>query len=174
MKDPSIVIIDASLRTKKNDMGDHMYRPSGIVVLLLCKLERGGKKTGWSWGEEHYNVIKKSKPNIIGASMGHFGSEGNYYSYGNKGNFGIVDGSSVGQYVVKSFKKESSKLTAKEGAKVIEEMAARDLGIGIDSLVKLIPKLKSLIAPVINTGFNLQGEKGNVNLKCVPASESGL
>ena len=53
-------------------------------------------------------------------------------------------------------------------------MAAQELGVGIDGLSKLIPKLASLIAPVINTAFNLQGDKGNVNLKCVPASTSGL
>ena len=37
--------------------------------------------------------------------MGHFGSEGHYYSYSNKGNFGVVDGSSVGQYVIKPYTK---------------------------------------------------------------------
>ena len=63
---------------------------------------------GYTWGNEHFKAIKQSKPNIIGASMGHSGSEGHYYSYGNKGNFGIVDGSSVGQYVIEPYKNNHS------------------------------------------------------------------
>ena len=39
--------------------------------------------------------------------MGNFGSEGRYFSYGNKGNFGMVDGSSVSQYINRKFTTES-------------------------------------------------------------------
>ena len=138
INDPSIIIVDTCLRSKCNDKSDNKYKPSGIVVLLVCKLDRSHERTGRAWGKEHYIAIKQSKPNIIGSNMGHFGSEGHYYSHGNKGNFGIVDGSSVGQYVIKPYKKESPTALAKEGAKVIEEMATQELGVGIDGLSKLI------------------------------------
>ena len=36
------------------------------------------------------------------------GSEGNYYLYGNKGNFGNINGSSIGQYVNESFTNENA------------------------------------------------------------------
>lgn len=49
LNDPSIIIVDATLRTTNNDKGDHMYKAFGIVDLLVCTLERGGKKTGWEW-----------------------------------------------------------------------------------------------------------------------------
>ena len=80
------------------------HKPSGVVVLLICRLDPLRDRTGWAWGDEHFKCMKQSKPNIIGGSLAHFGSEGYYYSYGNKGNFGIVDGSSVGQYVNKKYK----------------------------------------------------------------------
>ena len=105
INDQSIIIVDTCLRSKCNDKSDNKYKPSGIVVLLVCKLDRSHERTGRAWGKEHYIAIKQSKPNIIGSNMGHFGSEGHYYSHGNKGNFGIVDGSSVGQYVIKPYKK---------------------------------------------------------------------
>ena len=34
----------------------------------------------------------------MGGSASHFGSEGKYYSYGNKENYGMIGTSSIGQY----------------------------------------------------------------------------
>ena len=73
INDPSIIIVDTCLRSKCNDKSDNKYKPSGIVVLLVCKFDRSQERTGREWGKDHYNEVKQSKPNIIGASMGHFG-----------------------------------------------------------------------------------------------------
>ena len=150
------------------------HKPSGVVVLLICRLDSLRDRTGWAWGYEHFKCMKESKPNIIGGSLEHFGSEGHYYSYGNKGNFGIVDGSSVGQYVNKKYKNATRTTKALILADLLEEMAAREFAIGIDGLCKVVPKLKSLIAPIITQGYDLQDKKGMVNLKQIPASKSGL
>ena len=40
----------------------------------------------------------------MGVSANHFKSEGLYYSYGNKGNYGMIDNYSVGQYVNTQYK----------------------------------------------------------------------
>ena len=43
-------------------------------------------------------MVSQSKNNLIGGSASYFGSEGKYYSYGNKGSYGMIGNSSVGQY----------------------------------------------------------------------------
>ena len=44
-------------------------------------------------------MLKLSKPNVLGKGKDkHFGFEGNYYSFGNKGCFRIVNNLSVSQY----------------------------------------------------------------------------
>ena len=48
---------------------------------------------------------KHSKIIFIVGNATHFGSEGMYYSYGNKGNYDIVNNSSVGTYVNSSYGK---------------------------------------------------------------------
>ena len=46
--------------------------------------------------------------------------------------------------------------------------------VGIDGLTKVISNLKSLISPIINTGYNLQQQKSDVNLKSRPGTSDGL
>ena len=58
-------------------------------------------------------------------------------------------------------------------ANLIKEVAAQELLIGIDGLCKVIPKLRSLIDPIITTSYELHGTKGRVDKK-VLASISGL
>ena len=174
LKDTTIHIVDTVFRTKNNDKGEDKYKPSGIVLLLMCRLDVQCGRTGWAWGHDHFKTIKSSKSNIINASMGHFGSEGSYFSYGNKGNFGMVDGSSVSQYVNRKFTTEARSTKAAFDSKLIEEMVSQEIGIGIDGLCKIIPNLRSLIAPIISIGYELQGSKGEVNLQKMAASSSGL
>ena len=54
----------------------------------------------------------------------HFGSTGEYYSFGNKGNFGMIDDSSVGQYACKIYKSTVSLSKAIINASIMEEMSA--------------------------------------------------
>ena len=104
----------------------------------------------------------------------HFVSKGNYYSHGNKGNFGIVDGSSVGQYVNKKITNKTASERATFYARLMEQLKANEIMGGLDVLVQVFPKLKTLIAPIIVTGYNLQDEKENINLQPVPTTLRGL
>ena len=106
-----------------------------------------------------------SKPNILTGHTTHFESTGKYYSYGNKGAFGIKNNSSVGQYV---HKKSSI------NASIIEEMVAAEVKVGVKDLSNVVPRIKSLITHVLNTAFNHQAENRNINLNKVSASEYGL
>ena len=64
-----------------------------------------------------------------------------YYSYGNKGNDGIGNGSSIGKHVHKKFVKVISSEKSAFDAKSMEEFAAQEISIGITSQYKVIPKL---------------------------------
>ena len=46
----------------------------------------------------------------------------------------------------------------------MEDLAAQEIVIGIDSLCKIIPNIQILLVPIITTGFNLE-EKNSFNLK---------
>ena len=39
LQDTSIHIVDTAIRTVNNDKGDDKYKPSGIVLLLMCRLD---------------------------------------------------------------------------------------------------------------------------------------
>ena len=90
VSDKSIKKIGTSLRTEINDRMDRKYKPSNVLLLMMCRLDENLNRTGYTWGEQHCNTIKSSKNNILQGSSSHFGSEGNYYSYGNKGAFELL------------------------------------------------------------------------------------
>ena len=68
------------------------------------------------------DTIKQSKTNIIKGSTFHFESEEQYYSYGNKGNYGLVNGSSIGTYGNKKFVKVISSEKSAFSGKLMEEL----------------------------------------------------
>ena len=118
---------------------------------------------------------EKSKNNCIGGNTTPFGSECLYYSYGNIGNYGMVNNSSVGRYANRSYVKSSLKTELSHfNAIVMEEMVSYELGTGITGMTVIIPNITKLIAPVMNTAFALKEEKVDVNLKKVSSSEDGL
>ena len=68
----------------------------------------------------------------------------------------MVDDISVGQYAINKYedplKHEKATLTAVD----IEEMIAQELGAEIKDMTRIIPNIRKVIAPVINTSFYLQ------------------
>lgn len=153
IKDTTIHIVDTAIWTKNNEKGDDKYKPSNIILLLMCRLDVQRDRTGWAWEHEYFKTIESSKTNRSNANMGHFGSDGRSFSYGNKGNFVMVDGSSVSQCVNIKFTTESRSTKSVFNSKLIEEMATQEIGIGLDRLCKIIPNTNALIAPIITTWY---------------------
>ena len=59
-----------------------------------------------SWNDDVANKLKYSKNKILKSSKSkHFYSKGEYYSFSNKGNFGMANNSSVGIYASRSYPK---------------------------------------------------------------------
>ena len=85
---------------------------------------------------------------ILTGNTTHFDSTDKHYSYGNKGNFGIINNTSIGQYMNKK-----KSLNAQMNASVIETMSSTDIEVGINDLSQIIPLIRLLIAPVLNAEF---------------------
>ena len=143
VSNPELIIIDGSnqelLEDNVND--DTRYKPSEIVVLCLAKLEREDITSWYSWGNKDVINVKKWKSNIITGHSSHFGSTGNYYSYGNRANYGLIGKSSLTQFVHKKFKSKSKALQAGMNAGVLGTLCDDDLNKGVLTLVNILPNL---------------------------------
>ena len=52
-------------------------------------------------GQNHIDLIRQSKNNVITGSNKQNGSVGKYYSFSNKGGYTMIDDISVGKYAIK-------------------------------------------------------------------------
>ena len=56
----------------------------------------------------------------------------------------------------------------------MEQFAANEIMGGLDRLPKVFPKLRSLIAPIITTGYSKQDEKLHIELQPIPKTPGEL
>ena len=173
---PDVIVIDSSnqelLFDNVNDSSK--YKPSGVVVLCMVKLEREKIASQYLWGLKDAVNIKKWKNNIITGHSTHYGSSGNYYSFGNRANYGLIDKSSLTQFAHKKFKSETKMNTVKMEAQRFEYLLAEDLKNGVQSLISILPKVQDYISPALNIAYNIQKDIGDCNLKKTAVSEVGL
>lgn len=58
---------------------------------------------GFEWGKEHFDTVNSAENNIITLiSNKHHQSTVHYFPWDNRGNYGMLDNSSVGAYARKS------------------------------------------------------------------------
>ena len=176
LSNPDLIVVDGSNQELLDDNINDVtaYKPSGIVVLCLIKLERELIRSQYLWGPNDALNINKCKTNIITGHSTHFGSTGKYYSFGNRANYGMIDKSSITQFVLKKYNKLSSMKTAEQQSQEMEQLLANDLYNGVTSLVSIMPNLKQYIAPSLNTAFQLQHDIGDCNLKATKVKKAGL
>jgi len=180
-----VTAVPASYRQSTMDKGKKRIRKgttndgngSGIVLLFLCVLPNSNKSEAseMNWNDEAVANLKFSKNNILKSSKAkHFDSTGEYYLFGNTGNFGMVDNSSVGIYSSKVYKNVERQRKAKVIADEMESSSAIEVGYGVQKLSGVIPNLHKLLSPVVDVAFDMQVDHGDVNLKLVKTSSSGL
>ena len=121
------------------------------------------------WNRHHHEMIKKYKSHIITGSNQHHASSGYYYTYGNKDNYGMLGKSSISSYSTKKCEIQSQLRGA-----CITEMSQMDLELGIKELSKYLPTLPSIISPIVTVAHEMQETEGNINLKEMTSSKSGL
>ena len=84
-----------------NDENDVKYDPSGKIVMCVACLRPKGQKQQICWKKHHFDALHASKNSVIDAHNSHHGSAGYHFSFGNKANYKMVNGSSVAQYASK-------------------------------------------------------------------------
>ena len=165
-----IIVLPQGCRNEYNDRNECKHKPSGYVVLMLAKQQTGGKKTDILWGEQHYKSIKKCKKSVIDSNNGHHGSNGKYFSFGNRASYATVGRSSVTQY---AYKKNNS-IGENVCGVMVEELVSRVLKSSIVSLEKIVPMIHAYVAPVIDTAAKLQAMKKHDILKENEYSKYGI
>ena len=97
--DINTVIVQSTFHQSDN------YVPSGYVLLFYAMLDRT-KNDSMTWENEHLKICLDCKPNTITDKTKHVNSNGTIYTFGNRANYGMVNGSSITQYATKKYTNE--------------------------------------------------------------------
>ena len=168
--DKSIYIINSTRCNNDN----YDKKMSGKLLLMYCIDQYQKHCTGWEWNQSICNAMKASKNNIITKENNCNSSAGHYYSYGNRGNFGMVNGSSVGQYTYKRFKSDMKTISSHIRDTAVQCISSHELGAGIDSLATRLPNIRNLISPIVDEAYVRQEQKVDINLKKVDSTCHGV
>ena len=166
-KDDAIKLLPSLIITSSIYNAD----PSGYIVLLCAKMKKVTGKDK-EWNQDDFKRIKKCKPNIL-QSSNHHQSSGFYASFGNKGSFAKALSSSVGQYATKKTSTLAKQLIINNEASYYERMTSNEITRSVNNFATVIPTIRSVISPVIETTFELQKDDTNINLKEGLASKDG-
>ena len=154
----SVILIDGMAGCQDDNETSTTKYMSGYVVLGIMHLDKSMDKSGLQWGIDQYNIIKSCKKNIMTAANNHHGSCGEYFSWGNKGNCGMQNNSSVRSYVNKPGLKSSLTST------FIEQMINTELQMSVLKIGKILPSMRNVIAPVIQVAHDIQSNSTNINI----------
>ena len=124
------------------------------------------------WTENDYIRLKSCKPNII-KTTDHHQSSGYYASFGNKGSFAKAISSSVGQYTSTKSKSIKKEVIINAEASLFEKLTANEITRSVNNLRTVLPNIRSLIAPVLETSYELQQKNIDLNLKEGFSSKDG-
>ena len=86
----------------------------------------------------------------------------------------MINDSTVTTYVSKTYKDEMKNELASTNADVLEEMAGLELTSAVNAMKSVLPNVTNIIAPTLNTAFQLQKVIGNINMNQVSISECGM
>ena len=143
---------------------------SGRLMIMMAVLKVKQSNTALLWSNKHYDAVRRCKKNVMTKKNSHHGSNGEYFSFGNKAEYKLVNNSSIGQYVMKPRINDSTKL----GGIAIEELMNRELMEGIKLLGTIVPSISEYIAPIFKVANDLQCTKGDINIKASTGSEHGI
>ena len=171
-----VVSVPASYRLQTQNRGKGPTdNGSGVMLLFLCVIDVEVHKRERVWTDECESKLRYSKNNILASSKSkHYDSVGQYYSFGNKCNFGMVNNSSVGMYATKPYLNSDSDIKAKNYAELMEENAAIEVVTAVKGLWGIIPNIHMLISPVVDVAYNIQSKHENINLQIVQKTRPGL
>ena len=121
----------------------------------MCNYTKNSSsKKGLKWDKRHHTSVHYVKNNTVTSTAQHFNS------FGNKENFGMIGNLSVGQYLNKH-----KHVKGHMNSSIIDTMASNEIEISIDNIARIISAIRVLIAPLFDVAYEMQGEKGDANLK---------
>jgi len=172
---PNTIIIQSSKRYISKKKSASMSNGSGILLLYLAILPVKEKKYSIPLDREFATLLKKTKNNIMKkGKSNHHDSSGYYYSFWNKGSFQRKGNKSVDQYANKTSKSVMRMQKLNEDASEIEHVCASHISESVLGMENVIRNISKLLSPVIDTAFEMQKDYGQVGLKDVESSESGM
>ena len=115
---------------------------SSVVVLMMAALlkPKNTRDISILFVNDLHLKVKKIKPDIL-KTYNHFGSKGDFYAFGNKPNYGIVENLSKGVYVNKKSKVAAKQKNIYNNADIIEDMCALVISDGIKILSNVLPDI---------------------------------
>ena len=87
----SIILIDSMEGCQNGKASNAKSKILDYVLLAVMQLDKTLDRLGFKWGREQYEIVKSCKKNIMTLVNNHHGSCGEYFSWGNKGNYGMKD-----------------------------------------------------------------------------------
>ena len=154
-----------------NSSARHNLDPSGFVVLMTIVFKNNDKSSS-TWDYKDTQLLRSCKPNILVSSK-HHGSTGYYSSFGNKASYDKVVDSSVGQYAIKKNVNENKQEVILQNANIFEARASKEIDRSVNDLSKVVPLIRYILSPVIQSAYNLQRKIGNIQLKESLSSNNG-
>lgn len=123
------------------------------------------------WDNDTLKMIKSCDPDS--KTYDHHGSTGSCYAFGNKPSYSMVDDRSVGVYTNKKSKDDDKQDTINNKAKDVERLCSEMITKGVNSFSIIIPDLKYLLSPILDTAEKIQKKIGKVVLEEVPTASCG-
>ena len=157
---PNTQIFGTSLSDKRGSKSTRDVSLSGIVVLIISTLpsnEQNDRIVN-KRDNDTLKMFKKFKPDVL-KTYDHHGFAGSCYAFGNKPSFSMVDDRSVEVYTDKNSKNDDKQDTINNEAKYVERMCSETITKGVNSLSIIIPDLKYLLLPILDTVKNTKGNR---------------
>ena len=124
---------------------------SGYVILMMATLRNNTRE--YLWNDEIHKIVSSCKKNSINTESHNHGLEGFAYSFGNKANYGNINGSSVSIYLYKSSKNSNLNRQKNENATLVENLCKDCLENRMNKILTYIPEISLLISPIINSAY---------------------
>ena len=136
--------------------GDEKDISSGVILLMFAvlpseKMVMNHKK----WNNDTVTMIKSCKKNVL-PTYDHHGTTGECFSFGNRPMYKNTDGSTVGIYVDKKSTVFSRQAIIDENLLTLDKHMSSLINCGVDELKRFLPETGFMLAPIINTAFEVQ------------------
>jgi len=150
---------------------------SGYVVLMVGVLARPCETdcNKLFFNEFVEKIIKKCKPNIIAApSYKHHGSSGACYAFGNKADYRMIEGVSVGTFTNVSVQNEMIQKAIDNESEVVKQMCDKVISNGVDLLKTIIPDIHHLVSPILDSANSIKTKSKSNIMKETATSSHGF